>query len=218
MQSHRDHPPQEPHSRELTADYWLHWIGLTAAPVAAAALLWSARHSRLQVLAGIVAYCVGLLAMIGCSALYNLARGSRHRSLFRRLDHSAIFLLIAGTYTPFALDGTLGSKGPLLLIGVWWLAAVGMGLKLLVPGALERTSIAIYLLLGWSGLAALDALWSAAPPSVVALLAAGGVLYTIGVLFHLWERLLYQNAIWHAFVLAGAACHYAAVFHELHAA
>jgi len=196
-------------------DRWLHWIGLAAATVAVAALLWDARRSRLDMFAAVIAYCVGLLAVIGCSALYHLAGASRYRPLFRRLDHAAIFLLIAGTYTPFALNGTLGSEGPALLAFVWALGLIGIGLKLFIPAALERTSIAIYLLLGWCGLAAINAIWSAASPGVLALLATGGVFYTIGVVFHVSAGLRFQNAIWHAFVLLGAACHYAAVFHEI---
>lgn len=193
----------------------MHWIGLAAAPAATAVLLWDARQSRPQVLAGLIAYCIGLLAMIGCSALYHLARASRRRGLFRRLDHAAIFLLIAGTYTPFTLDGLFGADGQILLACIWALALVGVGLKLLLPPVLERVSIAIYLLMGWSGVTVLDVLLSAASRSALALLAAGGAFYTVGVVFHVWERLRFQNAIWHAFVLLGAACHYAAILHEV---
>lgn len=206
---------REHESRELTVDRWVHWVGLAAAPAAAVVLLWDARQTRPQILAGLIAYCIGLLAVIGCSALYHLARASRRRGLFRRFDHAAIFLLIAGTYTPFTLEGMLGAEGPMLLACIWGLALVGIGLKLVSPPVLERISIAIYLLMGWSGVTVLDALLADASRSVLVLLAAGGMFYTTGVVFHVWERLRFQNAIWHVFVLLGAACHYAAIFHEV---
>lgn len=206
---------QDRRSCELAVDRWLHWFGLAAAPAAVVALLWGARHRPSHIFVGLIAYCVGLLAMIGCSALYHLSASATYRPLFRRFDHAAVFLLIAGTYTPFALSGALGSRGLVLLWLMWGLAALGMSLKLLRPGSFERSSIALYLLLGWSGLAAVDALRSAVSTSALVLLAAGGVLYTTGVAFHLWKSLPYQNAIWHAFVLAGAACHYAAVLHKM---
>ncbi|HEX2115244.1 MAG TPA: hemolysin III family protein [Alphaproteobacteria bacterium] len=208
-------PLRDCRSREQAFDRWLHWIAIAAAPVAVFALLWNARHGNPQVLTGLIAYGIGLLAMIGCSALYHLCGASRHKPLFRRFDHAAIFLLIAGTYTPFAVNGLLGSRGIVLLAWVWTLAMLGVAMKFLRPGMLERTSIALYLLLGWSVLAVLDALMLAVSPGALALLAAGGILYTIGVVFHLWESLPYQNAIWHGFVLAGAACHYAAIVHEI---
>jgi hemolysin III len=209
-------PLRDCRSREQVLDRWLHWMAVAAAPVAAFALLWNARHGRTQVLTGLIAYGIGLLAVIGCSALYHLCGASRRKPLFRRFDHAAIFLLIAGTYTPFALNGLLGSRGVVLLACVWALAMLGVTLKFLRPGMLERTSIALYLLLGWSVLAALDALMAASSsPSALALLAVGGILYTAGVVFHLWGSLPYQNAIWHGFVLAGAACHYAAIVHEI---
>jgi hemolysin III len=202
-------------SRGVVVDRWLHGIGLATGPLAVMALLWSARHSDVRVLAGLAVYCAGLLAMIGCSALYHLSGAVSRRALLRRLDHAAIFLLIAGTYTPFALNGALAARAPALLAIVWALAAAGIALKLLAPATIENASVAIYLLLGWSVLGALDAVISALSTGTLVLLAAGGVLYTTGVIFHVWESLPYQNAIWHGFVLAGASCHYVAIFEEI---
>jgi hemolysin III len=201
---------------ELVLDRWLHLAGLAGAPVAAAALIWSVRHAGGRVIAGVLVYCAGLLAMVGCSALYHLRTGSRHRPLFRRLDHAAIFLLIAGTYTPFALNAIGGVRGTGLLVFVWSVAACGVLLKLFRPAAIERASVALYLLLGWSVVAIADRLPSVVSAPTLSLLAAGGVLYTVGVVFHLWNSLRFQNAIWHGFVLAAAACHYAAVFLQSH--
>jgi hemolysin III len=201
-------------SNEQTVDAIVHGIGLTLSPIAAAILIWSAQDRSVRAIAGLVVYCIGLLAMVGCSALYHLSNNTQRKALFRRLDHAAIFLLIAGTYTPFALSKIRDGTGIGLLVFVWAVAACGIALKLFKPIAIEKVSVAIYLALGWCGLAVLGRLLSALSEEALVLLAAGGLLYTVGVLFHLPKNLRYQNAIWHGFVLAGAACHYAAVLHE----
>lgn len=103
------------------------------------------------------------------------------------------------------------SASSALLLGVWSIAAVGIVLKIVAPGRYDRVSIALYLLLGWSGLMAYQSVFTALPDSTVVLLVVGGFLYSAGVVFHLWERLRFQNAIWHVFVLAAATCHYTAV-------
>ena len=120
--------------------------------------------------------------------------------------------MIAGTYTPFALITIGGSLGGALLASVWLMATIGVLFKLLWPTRLERASVFIYLALGWLGLPAVGSLIAALPATVVMLVGIGGVLYTIGVAFHLWETLPLHNALWHALVLAAAGCHYVAVF------
>jgi hemolysin III len=203
------------HTPEQSLDRLLHWVGLVVSPGAVAALIWAARHGSARVVAGVLVYGVGLLGMIGCSALYHLSRDAQRKAFFRRLDHAAIFLLIAGTYTPFALNVIGGFEGIGLLAFVWIVAACGMTLKLFRPRMIESASVALYLLLGWSALAIVGRLLAALSMSTLLLLAAGGVLYTVGVAFHLWRGLPYQNAIWHGFVLSGAACHYMAVLREI---
>ncbi len=197
---------------ELVADQAIHMLGLGAAAVAVPVLLALAisRDGAAPIL-GVSLYGAGLLAMVGCSALYHLRRTSPRRELYRRLDHAAIFVMIAGTYSPLTLGPMPAMSGTRLFVFVWTVAAAGAALKLLFPRRLERLSLVIYLALGWSVLAALDALLPAVPMGAVALLVVGGGLYTLGVVFHLWYRLPYQNAIWHALVLAAAGCHYAAV-------
>jgi hemolysin III len=157
-------------------------------------------------------YAAGLMSMTGCSALYNLTSSTASwKSAFRRLDHAAIFVMIAGTYTPFALIALRGDLGTALLAFVWAVALTGVALKLLCPWRFEQSSIAVYLLLGWTILAVLPSLAAAVPVICLLLLGAGGVLYSLGVVFHLWARLPYHNAVWHGFVLGAAACHYVAV-------
>jgi hemolysin III len=200
---------------EMIVDRYLHWGGLGLAPIGVMALIWLTRHRDRTMVISVLIYSTSLLAMLGCSALYHLSGATHRKALFRSLDHAAIFFLIAGTYTPFTLNKIDGSWGLGLFAFVWVVAASGIVLKLLRPGVLEGTSVVAYLLLGWSVLVVLDPLLSAVSSQTLALLAAGGLLYTVGVPFHVWRRLPYQNAIWHAFVLAGAGCHYAAIVNEV---
>ena len=124
-------------------------------------------------------------------------------------------MLIAGTYTPFLIQLFPDPVAIALLVGVWAIAALGIGLKVALPGRFDRTVIVLYLALGWSGIVAIDKVVAAMPPATVWLLTAGGALYTLGVMFHIWHRLRFQNAIWHAFVLTAASCHYGAVLDSL---
>lgn len=200
---------------ERRADLLLHAVGIVIAPPAVLALIWAASGRGAIVVSSIAIYGAGLLAMVGFSALYHFAGVGPRKELLRRFDHAAIFLLIAATYTPFTLNKIGGPWGARLFAFVWSLAAAGMLGKLLWPRALERVSIVAYLLLGWSVLVAIDPLVSAVSTRALALLAAGGLFYSVGIVFHLWDRLPYQNAIWHAFVLVGASCHYAAILYDV---
>ena len=174
---------------ERIADAVVHALGVSAALAACAVLAAAAPRpvgTRLMIALGL--YAAGLLAMLGCSALYNLANEGPRKALLRRLDHAAIFVMIAGTYTPVALLAIGGAWGWGLLVVVWAGAAGGVVLKLLAPGRFERASTAAYLLLGWAGLAALGPLTSALPARDLALLAGGGLLYSLGVAVHLSTR------------------------------
>ena len=161
-------------------------------------------------LAALTVYGAGLLAMVGASALYAWGRGGRRHMLYRHLDHAAIFLMIAGTYTPFTMISFDGVHGRLLAL-IWAIALVGVLLKLIAPRRAEPLSVPLYLIMGWTVLSDPGLLLSL-PVSAVTLLVAGGVFYTVGITFHL-ARMRFQEAIWHSFVLAAAACHYAAVVH-----
>jgi hemolysin III len=197
---------------ELIADAIVHGIGVFSGLIAATVLI---------VLAGVFAsalkivmvsvYAAGLLAMLGLSAAYNLWPVSPRKWLLRRFDHSAIYVLIAATYTPiFAqLEDRIFALS--LLAGVWGVAAVGIVLKLFFPGRFDTLSVGLYLAMGWSGVIAYDAGLSSLPHPAIWFILAGGLLYSFGVIFHAWQRLRFQNVIWHCFVLLGAACHYTAV-------
>jgi len=199
-------------ARELAADRIVHLVGVALGVTGAIAIIViAAVMRRLDDLPPILIYAMGLLAMLGCSAAYNMFRTSRWRDWLRRFDHAAIFAMIAGTYTPFTLLGLKGAWSIGLTAVIWAVAAAGIAIKLLKPDRIETVSIWLYLALGWIGVVAAGPFVAAFDPVILSLLAAGGILYSSGVVFHLWHRLPYHNAIWHGFVLAAAAVHYAAV-------
>jgi hemolysin III len=208
----RPAPPEN--AIEIRADQIVHWIGISVAPIAVGLLIGILvrAHAGDRLWPGII-YGFGLLAMLGCSAAYNLARRSPRKELLRRLDHAAIFLMIAGTYTPFmtSVPNSMEARG--LLTAVWCVAIAGAAGKLIFPERLERISIPLYLLLGWSLVIALRPLIASMASTTVVLLGIGGALYTVGVAIHLWEALPFNKAVWHGLVIVAAACHYCAVLY-----
>jgi hemolysin III len=197
---------------ELIADGVVHGIGVFGGVVAATVLIvLAAVFASAYEIVSVSIYAAGLLAMLGFSAAYNLWPVSRSKWLLRRFDHSAIYILIAATYTPVFEQLQDRVFAMSLLAGVWSVAVVGVVLKLFFPGRFDRVSVGLYLAMGWSGIVAYDTGLSSLPHRAVWFIAAGGLLYSFGVIFHAWQRLRFQNAIWHCFVLLGAACHYTAV-------
>ena len=197
---------------EVIADGVVHIVGVCFGLIAATVLIVLAvvYASALDIVVSSV-YVAGLLAMLGLSATYNLWPVSRAKWVLRRFDHSAIYMLIAATYTPFIMEVKESLLAIALLIGVWCAAIAGIVLKLRFPGRFDRVAVGLYLAMGWSGLMLYDSVVKALPAMALWFVVAGGVLYTLGVIFHAWQRLRFQNAIWHGFVLGGAACHYTAV-------
>lgn len=198
---------------ELWADGVVHVAGLVAALIGVALLMGVAApgaETALAVALGI--YAAGLVAVKAISALYNMWPVSRVKWVLRRFDHAAIYLLIAGTYTPFLV--LLDDRGiaTILLAVIWLIAVIGVALKIGLPGRLDRLSIVLYLGMGWSGLAAGGVVYQSLSATTLALIAAGGIVYTVGVIFHMWKGLRFHNAIWHVFVLAGSALFYAAIW------
>jgi hemolysin III len=208
--------PRLESNSECRIDAMVHVVGVTfglAACAILAIVVWPNEDAAVRL--SLAVYGAGLLAMLGCSALYNLAGDGPRKALWRRLDHAAIFVMIAGTYTPFLAITIGGAWGTGLLVFVWTVAAVGVVLKLLHPGRLETVSIAAYLLLGWTVLVAIDRLITAVSLRAFVPLTAGGILDSVGVLFYRWHRLPYQRAIWHGFVLTAATCQYFAILDVL---
>jgi len=197
---------------ELIADAVVHIIGVCFGLVAATALIvLTAVYASAVDVAAVSVYVAGLLAMLVLSATYNLWPVSRAKWVLRRFDHSAIYALIAATYTPLIMELKDSYFAIALLTGVWCLAIVGIVIKLALPGRYDRLAVGLYLAMGWSGMMLYDAVVKALPSMALWFIVAGGILYSFGVIFHAWQRLRFQNAIWHGFVLSGAACHYTAI-------
>jgi hemolysin III len=199
--------------QERLADGAIHALGIAASVGAAATLATLTVVYALPVLSAVSLgiYAAGLAAVFCCSAAYHLTREGRAKALLRRFDHAAIYVKIAATYTPFALVKVGGTTGLCLLSVVWSITALGATAKLFLPGRLVATSYVLYLSQGWAILAAWEPFSAAVPARVMLLLAIGGILYTGGVAFHLWQRLRFHTAIWHGMVLAASACHFAAI-------
>jgi hemolysin III len=200
---------------EVIADGIVHALGvaLGIAGVLSLFVQVAAAHAPARTISALI-YGAGLLTVLCLSAIYNLWPISRTKWVLRRFDHAAIFLLIACTYTPFLIH-IADPAAFYLLVGIWVAACVGMILKLIYPARFERLSILLYLCLGWSGVLLYEQVMVSMSSVILWLLAVGGVLYSAGVLFHLWERLRFHKALWHAFVLAAAACHFCAGFELL---
>ncbi len=197
---------------ERIVDACIHVAGMSLSAAATVGLtVVAALHlSALHVVAlGI--YCFGMVSMFVSSACYNMMHSHRWREYLRRADHSAIFVMIAGSYTPFTLLKIGGIAGYGLLVAVWGVAISGVILKLCFPRRFERLTIALYLAQGWAIVVAFNPLLASVSARALALLVLGGCLYSVGVVFHLWEKLKFHNAIWHGFVLMAAACHFGAV-------
>jgi hemolysin III len=197
---------------ELIADGIVHGIGVFGGLIAATVLIvLTAVYCTAFDVAVVSVYVAGLLAMLVLSATYNLWPVSPAKWVLRRFDHSAIYLLIAATYTPVIMELKDSVMAMVLLAGVWCVAIVGIVIKLVLPGRFDRLSVGLYLTMGWSGVMLYGRVVATLPTLALGFVAAGGALYSLGVVFHTWQRLRFQNAIWHSFVLLGAACHYTAV-------
>jgi hemolysin III len=197
---------------ELIADGVVHAIGILLGLIAATVLVvLTAVYATALSIVAVSIYVAGLLSMLVLSATYNLWPVSRTKWVLRRFDHSAIYMLIAATYTPFILEMKDSVFALVLLIGVWCVAIFGIVLKLAWPGRFDRLATGLYLVLGWSGIMLYNSGIGSLPSLALWLVLAGGALYSLGVIFHSWRRLRFQNVIWHCFVLLGAACHYTAV-------
>lgn len=205
-------PPHYRTEAERTADRVVHVAGVALAVVAGSTLIglaiWQGGAGRISAVA-IYAGC--WIAMLVASMLYNLVRSLKRYTLLRRLDHAAIFLMIAGSYTPFTTQRFEGAWALGMTAAVWVIALGCAAGKLFAPGLSKKIWIAAYLVLGWLVLAALEPLLAGVSPAAVTLLVTGGVLYTAGVCFYVWERLPFRRAVWHVFVLAASGVHYAAV-------
>lgn len=173
-------------------------------------ILLAALAGKPSMIVGVSLFVASLVLLYSASTSYHFARSEPRKRRLKVLDHAAIYLLIAGTYTPFTLS-MRGGWGWSLFGVIWGLAAAGVVFKLFFTGRFPRTSTGIYIAMGWLVLIAVVPLVKQLEPSTIAWMVAGGVAYTGGTAFYHAERLPYAHAVWHAFVLAGSVCHGIAV-------
>jgi hemolysin III len=202
---------------ELIADGIVHAVGIVLAIAAGSAMLTlAAFHAGPGEYVAAIFYVVALLTVLSVSLAYNLwPVTSPAKWVLRRFDHSAIYLLIAATYTPFLaqLDDT-----PLagwMIVVVWAAAVSGIAIKVLLPGRFDRLAVVFYLAIGWSGLVLVGPLVATLSSATLTLIVAGGIVYSLGVVFFAWQGLRYHAALWHGFVVLGAGLHLAALLDTL---
>jgi len=200
---------------ELVSDAVVHVAGLAFALIAAPVLVVLAFRwfGDIGTVTATTIYAVSLLAMLTCSAIYNMVTRPEWGDRLRRLDQSAIYMKIAGTYTPFAV--LTGTHAGLFLAGIWGASLTGASMILFGPARWKRPSFALYLAIGWAGVLFGGPLVAGLGPVSLTLILAGGLLYSLGVVFLLWERLPHHNTVWHVFVLVATAAVYAAIMVEL---
>ena len=159
-------------------------------------------------IASALVFGIALIMMYGASTLYHAILSPNIKAILRQLDHCAIYILIAGTYTPISLLGIKGVWGWSLFATSWSVALFGISLKIFYPRRFERLSLVLYTLLGWMVIVAIKPLIESLDILPLSLLVAGGVVYTVGILFYVWEKLYLNHAIWHFFVLTGSILHF----------
>lgn len=196
---------------ERLSDGVVHVLGIGLALVAVPALiaLTVAYRSETTAILSANIYGVSLLLMLVFSALYNMVENDRWSGLLRRLDHSAIYVKIAGTYTPFIMLSSVPAPG--FLAGLWGSAIIGTALKMVDPGRFQWFALFLYLAMGWAAVWAGSSILTELPLTVVGFMLAGGVMYTAGVVFYLMDRIPFHNTIWHVFVLIASVLFFVAV-------
>lgn len=198
-------------SSERKADTAVHAIGVFAAIVGSGWMMIKiSQLSDAAVIVSLSVYLLGLISTFSASAAYNLATPGPRKEILRRIDHAMIFVMIAGSYTPYAAVSLGGDAGRLLLFGLWSVALLGILLKLRFSRRFERLSLLLYLGMGWMALVLVEPLIAAISTQTLWLLAAGGIVYSLGAGVHCLTRLPFHNAIWHSMVLLAAGLHFAA--------
>jgi hemolysin III len=199
-------------SKEEMACSISHGVGLAGSLVALPVLVLNAveRGDTWQVVGGAV-FGMMLILLYTASTLYHACPPHKGKARWRVLDHAAIYLLIAGTYTPFTLGALRGPWGWSLLVAIWVLAVAGILFKTFLGFRFPKTSAVFYLAMGWLVVLAIGPLTTHVAPSGVLWLVAGGLSYSAGVIFFAWHSLLFAHLVWHLFVMAGSVCHFFAV-------
>ncbi len=189
-----------------------HAAGAVASLLALFAMLWQSPHLSGSALFAVWVFGLSLILLYSCSACYHACRDARHKAFWRKLDHSAIYVLIAGTYSPFTLISLKDSWGFYLVLVVWLIALCGIALEFIQLRRFKKLGLVLYLVMGWLVLIAAGPMLDNVPAGGLWWLLAGGLCYSGGVVFYLWHSLRLHHLIWHCFVMAGSACHFWAVY------
>ncbi len=204
-------PVTAPYTRtEELAHSLTHGLGIIACAAFLPILVLVSVPDPWRIVTGVI-FGASALAMFITSVVYHAASDPALKQRLRKLDHSAIYLLIAGTYTPFTLVAMQGAWGWTLFGVIWTLAVLGIVSKLTVGFRFPRLSVGLYVGMGWLALVAIKPMWDALTGAQLGWILAGGLLYTGGVPFYVWKSKRYTHAVWHLFVLGGVACHFVAV-------
>ncbi|MFX3625285.1 MAG: hemolysin III family protein [Ectobacillus sp.] len=195
----------ELHIKEEIANAITHGIGvLLSIPALVLLIIQAAKYGNASAVVSFTIYGVSMLILYLCSTLLHSIRHPKVQRLFTILDHSAIYLLIAGTYTPFLLVTLRGKLGWTLFIVIWSLALLGIIFKIIFADKFITLSTAFYILMGWLIIVAIQPLYENLQAGGFTFLLTGGILYSVGAIFFLWENLPFNHAIWHLFVLGGS--------------
>ncbi|GAB1468677.1 hemolysin III family protein [Candidatus Cloacimonadota bacterium] len=210
-QSFLDRIPLSPHQSmgEEIANAITHGIGVGLSVAALVILVvFAAKRSDTWKVVSFSIYGATMITLYLASTLYHSFPQPKVKRFFRILDHSSIFFLIAGTYTPITIGTMRGGWGWTLFGIIWGLAIAGISLKVFALGKLKTVSIAVYIIMGWIVVIAVKPLLHAAPPSFLIWMLIGGLAYTLGIVFYTAKRLPYHHSVWHLFVLGGSICHF----------
>ena len=198
---------------EELANTWTHALGIVLGIIGTATLIWKTPEMELDKVGSFIVFGLSIILLYSASTAYHAVKSVQRKLLYKKLDHIAIYFLIAGTFTPFCWvvlrEEPLGIN---VLIGVWVIAIAGTVFKIFYTGKLEALSLISYLGMGWLGFTLFSRLSDLISADAVNLMLYGGLCYTGGVVFYLMRRLKYHHAIWHVFVLGGTAFHFAAVY------
>ncbi len=189
-----------------------HGIGALLALIAGLLLLIKGQHLTSSQFIGLAVYAASLVLLFSSSTLYHASRDEKKRQWYKKLDHTAIYYLIAGTYTPFLSIAIPTVKAQYLLIALWCIAAIGTLFKLVLIHRFQKVSLLAYLVMGWLAVLVMDDMQRYLSRECLTLLITGGLAYSIGALFYALKKVRYTHAIWHVFVLIGAGSHFLAIY------
>ena len=199
-------------AKEENLNVWSHAIGAFFALIASILMLIKGSYLPLAEWLGLLVYGLSMVLLFSASTLYHMAKTETRRFWYKKLDHTAIYYLIAGTYTPFLAISLPTDKAKILLVALWVIALLGTAFKLIFIHRFQKISLFAYLTMGWLALLVMDDMQQFLSAQCLTLLIAGGLAYTVGALFYALKRVRYTHAIWHFFVLLGAGLQFLAIY------